>query len=286
MICGSRPISMFRAKLSPMVSISKKFFSHNKHNTDFMSKQLQSTQKSLYYQVYVQRGNINEQMWNVIQLFLSIPVMIPEVFLKRRMGERYFSLPTVILTMFALGYLKKFYSAGYGWTGDITFIPFMIAYAIMTVVCIVEIRRAPSVFDFKRFSLDRGTSYDFFFKIKFFGKEPSQRTVNVFYEPIFCLLIGLLLILCSQFLTGMVICLCAACLFVDRSMSAIRGDHYIMDMIDQILVNQAASQNFVQNEEVSPTGVPFLMKKPNSVELREQVAAMIAPKMDEAAPVI
>lgn len=236
-----------------------------------MNKMIKSDGKYTYYQSLFGRNVINTKVVPAFLQIICLPKLVVEVFIRRRMGERYFSSVWAVLAGIILYWLPDPLYKIYHWHDTPTYFVFFTGYVIMSVYTYFEIRRAPSVFDFKRFSLDPGKSLPFFHRIKIFGKTPTQRTIDVYLEPLLCLLVGFLLILGSQYMTGTVIFICSLCHFISNLSFAIRGDHFIMDKIDQIICNQDLSETFVQDRDMSPRGVPFYAQKPTTKELREGI---------------
>ena len=112
-----------------------------------------------------------------------------------------------------------------------------------------------------------------------------MRTVEIYYEPIFCALIGALLVILGQ-VAGAIIVLSAIAYFIVNLIAAIHGDHFIMDKIDEIICNQELSSTFVQGNDISPRGVPFYAKKPSSAKLREEFAETVLTPEDEDAAIV
>lgn len=199
------------------------------------------------------------------------------------MGERTFSKVDAVLLAIVLYYIPDPLYRIYHWHDTFTYYTFYTAYVIMAVYCCFEIKRAPSVFNFKRFSLDPGKSFAFFKRIKIFGITPSQRTIDVYLEPLFCFTIGLILVMMSQRMTGMVIAFCSLCYFISNYSFALRADHEIMNKIDGIICNQDITETFTNDVDVSPRGVPFYAKKPSTRELRMDLAAALVDDYEHAA---
>ncbi len=164
--------------------------------------------------------------------------------------------------------------------GTTTYYIFLVAYAIMSVVRYMEIRREPSVFDFAKFSLSTGLPHPFFKQIKIGGKTPTLRTIEVYYEPLLCFLIAVPLAFLGQ-PVSLVIIFCSICYFLFNMLAAIQGDHFVMDKIDEIICNQELSQTFIQDLEVSPRQVPFYGKKPTSEQLRNAFAEQVLANDEE-----
>jgi hypothetical protein len=228
--------------------------------------------KNAYYTVlYGEPAAINRKLGAWVSVVLSWPKSVLDVFLRRNMGERYFTLFKSILIFLALWFIpigmKNLYFSEM--ISSTSYYFFLILYAIMSGVRYMEIRRKPSVFDFAKFSLSRGIPYDIFLRIKLFGKPLSQRTIEVYVEPLLCFIIGVILIVLQQGPVGALIILCSISYFVCNSISAIHGDHFIMDKIDEILLSRDLNTIFLNDEELSPKQVPFFTRKPTTRELRQ-----------------
>jgi len=241
--------------------------------------------QNIYYTQNFGRLGTRKLSQFVVALLIG-PKIILDVFMRRKMGERYFTLmgaAVMGLILFMAGsWADKMGMAPRG--GMTSFYVFFVLYAIMSVVRYLEIRRAPSVFDFARFSLSSGIPYDFFFNIKITGKRPTLRTVEIFYEPLFCLIVGFIIGFLGQALVAIVIIICSIAYFLHNQLDATLGDHFVMDKIDEIICNQDMSQTFVQDKEMSDRQVPFFSKKPKTAELRQEfVDQMLNPDDDDEA---
>lgn len=248
-----------------------------------MNKQVQNQGTYTYYQSLYGRNVINTQVVPALLQFLCLPKIIVEVFVRRRMGERYFSKIWSVVVALILYWLPQPLVRMFGWHDSWLYHLFLIAYVIMTVVTWVEVWRAPSVFDFKRFSLDPGKCLPFFYRIRIMGKPVTQRMIDTWLEPLFCIGIGFVLVLLSFYMTGTIILFCSLCHFLSNMLFAIRGDHFIMDKIDEIICNQDLTALFIQDRDVSPRGVPFYAQKPTTKELRDNLTQAITGEPDDAA---
>lgn len=236
-----------------------------------------------YYQSLFGRNVIDTKVIPAILVLICFPKLVLEVFTRRKMGERYFSKAWAILLAIVLFYLPNILYPIFHWHDTFTYYTFFTAYVIMAAYCFVEVHREPSVFDFARFSKDPGKSLSLFKRIKIFGKTPTQRTIDVWLEPLLCFGIGLILVIMSQRMTGMVIVFCSLCYFISNYSFALRADHFIMDQIDLIICNQDWTETVMQNKDVSPRGMPFSAKKPSTKELRENLVAVLVDDYEDAA---
>jgi hypothetical protein len=228
--------------------------------------------RNAYYTVlYGEPAAINKKLGAWVAVILSWPKSVLDVFLRKNMGERYFTLFKSILIFAALWFIPVGIESLYRteMVSSTSYYVFIILYAIMAGVRYLEIRREPSVFDFAKFSLSRGIPHPFFLRIKLFGKPLSQRSIEVYAEPLLCFIIGVILVLIQEAPVGALIILCSISYFMCNMISAIHGDHFIMDKIDEILLNQDLNETFIQGKEVSPRQVPFFSKKPSTEDLRK-----------------
>lgn len=228
--------------------------------------------KNIYYSSVYGRMELNKKVIGLIITLLAFPKIVLDVFLRKNMGERYYSLFVAVIV--GIGMYAIFYTqAKMNMDDPSTFsYIFLAGYAIMSVARYLEIRREPSVFDFAKFSLSTGLSYPFFKHIKLFGKSPTQRRIDVYYEPLLCLLVGLLITVTVDPMVGIVVIFCAISYYLHNMFAAMMGDHFVMDKIDEIICNQELSETFVQDKEVSPRQVPFFGRKPSSEQLRKAFA--------------
>jgi hypothetical protein len=256
-------------------------FKRQDQNTGPIS--MQNTVVSAYYQSLFGRNVIDTTVIPAFLKLVCLPKLFLEVFTRRKMGERYFSKSMAVLIAILLYFLPQLLMPLFHWRDTTTYYTFYMAYVIMAAYCFVEVKREPSVFDFARFSLDPGKCLPFFKRIKIFGKTPTQRTIDVWLEPLFCFGVGFLLLLLHQNMTGVLIVFCSLCYFVSNYSFALRGDHFIMDQIDLIICNQDLTETMMQNLDVSPRGMPFSAKKPSTKELRENLVAAFIDDYEDAA---
>lgn len=230
--------------------------------------------KNLYYTMVFKNSALENKSVNILLQILELPKTVLLPFLRRDMGERYFSLLLVFfiagLLNIAIPYLDK------------SNLPnahhlhiFNVLFVVISIVRYIQIRQAPSVFDFAKFSYSSGDSYAFFKKIKFRGKSFSNRTIDIFLEPIFALLIGLLFTVLFTSPAGILIMICAVCYSVSNLLRARLADHFIMDKIDEVICNEELSASFAKGEEVSPRKIPISYpNRPTNTELRNNLSGL------------
>ncbi|MCX6315970.1 MAG: hypothetical protein NTW29_01665 [Bacteroidetes bacterium] len=250
--------------------------------------------KNLYYRTVFRRANlIKERIFAFFLFIASYPRVLIEVFIRKNFGERYFSLATcftvagflMITPIFLkrLAMLNFTFDSETGFAGmerfrSSAFILYWPWYAF-TVVFLVfsfirwkEIRRNPSVFDFKRFSLHTGDLHPFFYNLTVNDKKPSIRAIETFWEPVGFFVGGLFLYMAGQSL-GLLFVVAALCYSLSYYGAYKAGDNFIMDKIDEMILNEEMETAFIGDAPTDQTrGVRFYSRKPTSEELRRRVA--------------
>ncbi len=250
-------------------------------------------QKNLYYRTVFRRENVIKKA--IYDFFLSIasyPRLLLEVFIRKNFGERYFSLAsvltiTVILLVFpglinglmSLGHRGGFgggFDDDYGrrpgfFSESVLWYLFIAAFLVFSALRWLEIRRNPSVFDFKKFSLYTGDINPLFNKIKIMDKPVSTRWIETFFEPLAFFILGFILYLFKQKL-GLLLCISSICYGLSYAAAYHNGDNFVMDKIDEMILNERQHDAFVDEEDADKTsGVRFYARRPNTKELREKV---------------
>lgn len=245
--------------------------------------------KNLYYRSVLRRRNvIKEFLFDFFLAACSKPRLLLEVFIRRNMGERYFSLSTAILfTVFlaivpvakSLGFhaLARF---GYGrpfeifhfLIHDLTWYLFLAGFIAMCIDRQLEIKTLPSVFDFGRYSLSSGNIRPMFLNYQPFLKPLSIRTIETVVEPGYFLLIGLGLWVFGQ-TVGPLIVVCSIFYSLGYFAAYYRGDNFVMDQIDEMIFNEELTKAFIEGRSPSETrGVNYYGRKPADPEMRRKMA--------------
>ncbi|GAA3913612.1 hypothetical protein GO495_17605 [Chitinophaga oryziterrae] len=250
-------------------------------------------QRNLYFRTLYKRQNKVKEF--ILTLFLSLssyPRLVLEVFLRKNMGERYFStaaavMITVILALYPVmgdlftamlpralrgimgGYGKQ---ASHFWAHYTTWYLFLAAFVYFSFQRWKEVKRNPSVFDFGRFSLTPGDIYPGFYDLRLFGVTPNTRAIETVYEPMAAFLLGLFLYTIGQNVGGLLM-LCGIIYALSYSAAYQKGDHFVMDTIDEQIVNEEMENAFIGGSDSSQSrGVRFYARKPTHEELRRKVA--------------
>lgn len=264
-------------------------------------------EKNLYYREIFGRDNLfTKAIFDFFMKIASYPRLLLEVFLRKNMGERYFSLATAItIAVLLLAYpivinqgfsvrpsAADVYAYYSGETSTFARPSFLGKYAIwylftggfiyMMILRYKEVRRNPSVFDFGRFSLSAGDIHDFFYTFKFFAKKANPRIIATLYEPAVAFIIGLVLYLVGQNI-GLVIGVAAICYSLSYAGEYKKGDDFVMDMIDEMIMNEEMEDAFVNDTDAENSrGVRFYMNKPSDRELRKKLAETFIEKEETA----
>lgn len=247
-------------------------------------------EKSLNFSSVFHRRNIVKEFF--MSLFLAIasyPRLLVEVFLRRNMGERYFSFASVITVFLILVLfpflLEKNFAMRVVWDNTLYYL-FLLLFVYVGNQRRLEIKRLPSVFDFARYSLDQGEVHPLLYKFSRF-KNLDIRTMNIIVEPGVFLVAGILLLVINQFLLGGLL-IVSALLFSFSYLAAYHyGDHMIMDYIDKIILSEEKMKSFVDDEDPSHTrGVHFYGRKPADKGLRRKVMDWSADRNDNIADVL
>ncbi|MGN8037825.1 hypothetical protein ACTJJ0_22225 [Chitinophaga sp. 22321] len=265
-------------------------------------------QKNLYFRTFYKRQN--KMKMSILNLFLelsSYPRLVLEVFLRKNMGERYFSVAaaaTVAVILALIPVMGDLISdmfprdlrglrGGYGkqeshfWAHYTTWYLFLAAFVYYSYQRYKEIERNPSVFDFGRFSLSAGDIHQGFFNLRLFGVIPNARTIETVYEPMAAFLLGLFLTMIGQNV-GWLLMLCGVIYALSYSAAYSAGDNFVMDQIDELIMNQEMENAFIGGSDSAQTrGVRFYARKPSHEDLRREVAdSFFERTQDEIATVI
>lgn len=229
--------------------------------------------KNSYYATVFQRRNfIKDFLYNLFLGLASWPRLVLEVFIRRNMGERYFSLfGVVVITLLLLGY--PFYKAGpYSdvfpvLKDNISWYLFTGAFVYFGYLRLREVQTLPSVFDFARFSLSSGISLPIVYEVT---KNP--RKITTLIEPGVCLVIGLLLWWMSLKI-GVVITVCSIIYSLSYMAAFSQGDDFLMDHIDNYICNEDLAKTFRDGLTSRDTrGAEYFGHRPEDPEARRKAA--------------
>lgn len=248
--------------------------------------------KNLYYIVVFKRTNMIKAA--ILGFFLAIaswPRLILEVFLRRGMGQRYYSLATSI-TLFILmlfGSNMPHYSYYSGWSyphfsetiqRNPSLTLFAFAFMAMSIRRYREIKNEPGVFDFAKFSQYSGDILPFFYDLKLFGLTPTRKVISTIYEPLAGLLPGIVLTIFHS-PVGLLLIICSIIYSISYYGAHYAGDQFLMDRIDEILFNEDITETLVEGTKPDDgRGVEFFGTSPSSKSFRR----VLADTMTESEP--
>lgn len=236
---------------------------------------MEKSLRSVYYRSTFRRGSYLTSWFLTIATFLtSYPRMLIEVFTRRNFGQRYFNI-TSVLTVTVLLFILPFNMVGvdiFG-PGSYQVIALNWAWYLYTVLFFslgikrwLEIRRAPSTYNFSMYSLYMGDVSKYFDK---FGI--SIRTYEIYIEPGMFLLLGYLLHSIGQSV-GMLLMI-AAFLYSFSYIAAYKqGDDSILDIIDEMLFAKTI-EGIIMNDD-SPersNGIQLRAKLPRNPSLKNDL---------------
>ena len=142
-----------------------------------------------------------------------------------------------------------------------------------------EVKRNPSVFDFARFSLYTGDINPFFLNLK--RAKGNMRKIETFYEPLGFFIAGIILWGFGQALGGLLI-LASLCYCFSYVGAYRRGDDFVMDKIDEMILNEEMETAFVRDEPSDKTrGVRFYARKPSMETLRRKLVDSMVEEEDD-----
>lgn len=237
--------------------------------------------KNLYFRNTVQRQNVlREFILSAFLMLSAYPRLMIEVFIRKDFGERYFKISSAI-TAFVIFAGAPFLLQWFEDTGEeetrstvagnqILYI-YLGLFILFSIKRYLETRRNPSVFDTEKYSLYGGTIHPVFEKVRIRGKKPSIRLIETVLEPIPFFIAGVILWMLNQSLG---ILLVTSSIFYSLSYVALydRGDNYVMDMLDQMILNEMLEDAFVKDKDPSQTkGVRTLGRKPADEDIRREV---------------
>jgi len=238
--------------------------------------------KNLSYRQFFKRTHyLNEMSLFVFVFIISWPRIILEVFVRKNFGERYFSLFKGIVIsalLFPLPLVVDFANNLYQRPSMLSImannISWYIGIAAFLFYCFKryrEVEREPGVYDLAKFSYYNGDIDDRFFNVKIKGQKPTRRQVCTLIEPAFFLLIGIVFTLLFQKI-GPLIIFCSICYSLGYVGEYVRGDHFIMDTIDQMICNEEFRESFVNDAPPHDTrGFETFGRRPADPNFRRKV---------------
>ncbi len=237
-------------------------------------------QKNLYYQAaFSRQATVRNFFMILVTMLSSSPRMLIEVFISTDFGERYFRLPkaitlTILLMLWPWLKTEVFYflrRGGVEWGDYITWYIFTAAFLVFSVKHHLDQQRNPSVFDFARFSKSTGKINPVFRKFEIPWRKTDTRFVEIWVEPAAFFVAGVLLFAIGQAL-GMLLMVCAVIYGISYAYAYQWGDDFVMDKIDEMIVNKNLKASFVDDAPQEETeGFHHRGRKPVKPEDRQKL---------------
>ncbi len=228
-----------------------------------------------YYITYRRRNILKEYILNIFFVISSWPRLVLEVFLRRNMGERYFTAENAVLVAIVLIVMPMYFWGGYGgfWAvlwrvakEHVTWYLFVLAFAWFSYRRWRDVKDLPSVFELRRFSLSSGLPFDFFYSWGF-----NTRRIATLLEPALTLSLGLLLFW-MNLPVGLLIVACSVIYALSYLGAYSLGDDFIMDKMDELICVKNLAASFKEGKDVRETdGFEFVGQRPKDPETRERV---------------
>lgn len=241
--------------------------------------------KNVYYRAVVQRNQMTAaQLQALSSWVVSYPRLLLEVFIRKNFGERYFNagfsyIAFTVLFLFpiftTMGQYEFFHYIPIGimWSKYTTWYAFLGAFLYFSIIRQREIAVNPSVYDFAKYSLYSGDVHPFFVNLS--PGKPNWRKIETLYEPAPFIAAGIVLLLIGQPL-GWLLLVSGISYMGGYNLAYIQGDHFIMDKIDEIIMNEELTKVFVDDADAKDSrGVRFQGRKPTGSEMRQKVNEML-----------
>lgn len=231
--------------------------------------------KKLYFKEAFRRVGSNKAVLSAFCNFCSAPRLLLEVFIRKDFGERYFSLSEAMTIVVVLALVPLQSYTGDSWFPYLTWYAYLTGFFYMSLRHQQDLKRNPSVFDFKKYSLYTGKVNPVFFKVKIRGQKPDIRQVECLIEPAPFLIAGLVLLLIGQYL-GLLLIVCSLLYGSSYSAAYAIGDHYVMDIIDGMIINEEMEKSFVDDADEDDTrSYRFRGQKPKDHDSRKKLLPLL-----------
>ncbi len=256
--------------------------------------------KNIYYHSYFKRRNaLKDFILSAFQWFSSCSRLMLEVFIRKNFGERYFKLSaalTLAAILAAIPLIDRQLRALYMlivrqarirsqeelemlypslWPDYIGWYVFIALFVAVSVKHYKDNLRYPSVYDFDKFSLSKGEIHPAFYKVKLPYIKTDMRLIECLLEPGLFFVIGLLLYFIGQSL-GTLLMFMSFFYAYNYIATYDQGDDFVMDIIDQMILNEEMEDAFVKDVDASETrGFSFRGRKPAGEDMRRKILPMM-----------
>jgi hypothetical protein len=257
--------------------------------------------------VFARRNPIKDFFISMFSFLGSPCCLLLEVFIRKDFGERYFKLSSAIVVALLVGAIPllsltemgsfnpdEFMGGGdeeYPMRRNVSFLvewfswyAFLAAFLFMSFKHYRDQLTAPSVFKAQKYSLYTGRHSGFFKGLLHKAgplNKASHRTVETVIEPVFFLVIGLVL---WKFLgqnVGVLIMICSLIYSLSYVARYDEADNFMMDKLDNIIISREL-QNVLINELV-PENAGYVESRgrlPKDINIRQQIFEQIKKEQD------
>ncbi|MBN8865543.1 MAG: hypothetical protein J0H92_19365 [Sphingobacteriales bacterium] len=254
-------------------------------------------QKTTYFRAVMRRQNhVKNFFFDLALTFASFPRLMIEVFIRRNVGQRYYSTSSVIVVLIFLLVTPRliqitweslprenyFERPPFDFTG---WYIFTLLFVIFSFLRRREVKRQPSTFDGGKLSVYSGDILPVFLKLRLWGKPANIRNVETIYEPLLVFAVGVILSLLGQTVGNL---LQWSALFYGFSYAAAYkiGDDYLLDIIDEMIMKRHLADVIIHGKDGPQVqGVRFYGTRPSGMEHR-QILANLTNGPDTASPPI
>lgn len=257
--------------------------------------------------VFARRNPIKDFFISMFSFLGSPCCLLLEVFIRKDFGERYFKLSAAVVVALLVGGIPllsltdlgsfnpdEFMGGGneeYSMRRNVSFLvewftwyAFLAAFLFMSFKHYRDQKKAPSVFDAQKYSLYTGRNLPFFkAMINAVGvtKNVSHRMVEIVVEPVFFLIIGLVLWKFFGQNVGVLIIICSLIYSLSYVARYDEADNYMMDKLDNIIISREL-QNVLINE-LAPENAGYVENRgqlPRNADIRQKLFEHIKREQD------
>ncbi len=234
-------------------------------------------EKTFHYSSQFMRQNFLKRfIYATFYSICSYPRLLIEVFIRRNMGERYFSLVYCITAAVVLGGIPflwpslRLFGTVFILTRFWSWYAFLTAFLVFSGKRHLEVKHKPGVFQLAKYSKSRGEDSPFFDRFFIFFKTTNLRLLDIVFEPMMPFAAGLFLLLIGQTPLGWLLVGCSIIYSLSMAAGYYYGDQMVMDILDKIILNEERAESFRTNTPPK-RGVGFHPDLPDLQSLREDI---------------
>lgn len=249
--------------------------------------------RNLFNTVFQRENLLQTAIFDFFFALASYPRLALEVFLRRKMGRRYFTAASaltvaVLLLVLPLGFYggQRAARTFFGHPHSVSFMGQYATWYIFTLLFLWFSHKRNretfphiNILDYNHFSLSSGIPHRALYKLPIYQTPATNYTVEVFVEPLLFFLPGLILVLLSQPL-GFLLVVCSICYGFSYAASYKRADNYFQDLIDKIILAQEIDRAFIQGLNPDSTRGVYFKSRPADEDLRRVMAGLFFSRTD------